>query len=175
MSTRIRIRDRISRLMVCAVLIPLLVLSGISVDVFVSHVHADGQLHTHARRTLITRDLDPQQVHHHTHAHAQMGHRCDSHRPHPHTAEPNSRHKHDGPADCDTETENESTLVVSSAGNLIRQNREADSQVLELLPAVLLVQVSSMEVVHCPAHRRISLNREVPSSVHLMRSTVLLI
>ncbi len=147
------------RTAVCALLILLLLLSGISVDVFVTHVHDDGPVHTHASRTLSTRDLHQHHDSHHDHHHPSL--------PVP------SSGQNEVPAGPGTESE--STVVISSQGNLIRQNRDTAKRVLDLLPAAFLVQPASVEVICSFPQVRKSSGSERPTSAEVLRCTVLLI
>lgn len=151
------VQDRVSRLLVCALLIPLLLLSSFSFDVFVTHAHDGQRIHTHASRTLSTRHLHQ----HHDSAHD-----------HHHSSVPNPS---GGQSEEPAEAESEATVVISSAENLIRQNRHTTNPVQSLMPAALHAQSASLELISSSTHVRTSSRNERPTSVVVLRSTVLLI
>lgn len=119
-----------TRWVVCSLLVPLLILSGLSFDICITHAHADGQLHTHVNRVLGVNDAE-----HHCHQHChQHGH--EQHEDHHGGSDPSHLPiqpdsirpgfgQHSDPHCCCT-AEPVSTVIVSSAGHLTRQGqREA--------------------------------------------------
>lgn len=144
---------------VCWLLIPLLLLSGISLDVFVTHAHDDGTVHTHISRTLSTGHLHQHHDSHHGHLHPPL---------------PCSKGgQSEAPAGpC---PDSESTVVVSNIENLIRQNREAAMRVLVLFPAAILIQPASAQAICSVPHVRTDSGNERLTSAQVLRSTVLLI
>jgi len=151
--------DRRGRLAVCAILIPLLLLSSLSLDVFVTHAQDDDAAHTHAIRTLAGQHIRQHDDRHH----------------HPPITPACEYERSEGTGHRETESESESIVVVSSAGKWNRQDRDAAKQLQDLVPVMAIIQPIELEPAALPDVHRISAPDRTPSSAYVKRSCVLLI